>query len=252
MARWKLTIEYDGTDFVGWQRQANGLAVQQAVEEAIFAFCAEQCVLHAAGRTDAGVHAFGQVAHVDIVKQTDANTIRNALNFYLRMHRVSILSVEAVGADFHARFSAIQRAYLYRILDRRPPPAIDRGRVWWIAMPLDVEAMNAAAQLLPGQRDFSTFRAADCQADGPVKTLDVLTAMRVGEEIHVRARARSFLYHQVRNMVGSLKFVGEGKWSLDEFKRARDAADRTQGGPTAPPEGLYLTDVVYPPLSRLA
>jgi tRNA pseudouridine38-40 synthase len=246
MARWKLIIEYDGTDFVGWQRQANGLAVQQAIEEAIFAFCGEQCVLHAAGRTDAGVHAFGQVAHVDIVKQTDANTIRNALNFYLRMHRVSILSVEAVSDGFHARFSAIQRAYLYRILDRRPPPALEKGRVWWIATPLDVEAMNAAAQLLPGQRDFSTFRAADCQADGPVKTLDVLTAMRVGEEIQVRARARSFLYHQVRNMVGSLKMVGEGKWSLDEFKRARDAADRTQGGPTAPPEGLYLTDVVYP------
>jgi tRNA pseudouridine38-40 synthase len=246
MARWKLIIEYDGTDFVGWQRQANGLAVQQAIEEAIFAFCGEQCVLHAAGRTDAGVHAFGQVAHVDIVKQTDANTIRNALNFYLRVHRVSILSVEAVRDGFHARFSAIQRAYLYRILDRRPPPALEKGRVWWIATPLDVEAMNAAAQLLPGQRDFSTFRAADCQADGPVKTLDVLTAMRVGEEIQVRARARSFLYHQVRNMVGSLKMVGEGKWSLDEFKRARDAADRTQGGPTAPPEGLYLTDVVYP------
>ena len=246
MARWKITIEYDGTDFVGWQRQLNGMSVQQAIEEAIAAFCGEQTVLHAAGRTDSGVHAFGQVAHVDIAKETDANTIRNALNFHLRLQRVSILAVEGVSDDFHARFSAVQRAYLYRILDRRPPPAIDRGRVWWIAMPLDVEAMNAAAALLPGKRDFSTFRAANCQADGPVKTLDVLTAQRVGAEIHVRARARSFLYHQVRNMVGSLKFVGEGKWSLDEFKRARDAADRTQGGPTAPPEGLYLTDVVYP------
>lgn len=246
MARWKLTIEYDGTDFVGWQRQANGLAVQQAIEEAIFAFCGEQCVLHAAGRTDAGVHAFGQVAHVDIAKDTDANVIRNALNFHLRFHRISILTVEGVSDNFHARFSAIQRAYFYRILDRRPPPAIDKGRVWWIALPLDVAAMHAAAQLLPGKRDFSTFRAANCQAEGPVKTLDVLTAERVGEEIHVRARARSFLYHQVRNMVGSLKMVGEGKWSLDDFIRARDAADRTLGGPTAPPEGLYLTDVVYP------
>ena len=246
MARWKLTIEYDGTDFVGWQRQANGLAVQQAIEEAIFGFCGEPAVIHAAGRTDAGVHAFGQVAHVNIARDTDANTIRNALNFYLRLQRVSILSVEAVAPDFHARFSAIQRAYLYRILDRRPPPAIDKGRVWWIAMPLDVDAMSAAAQLLPGKRDFSTFRAADCQADGPVKTLDVLTAERIGAEIHVRARARSFLYHQVRNMVGSLKMVGEGKWTLDDFIRARDAADRTLGGPTAPPEGLYLTDVVYP------
>jgi tRNA pseudouridine38-40 synthase len=245
MGRWKLTLEYDGTAFVGWQRQANGLAVQQVVEEAVSGFCGEQAVLHAAGRTDSGVHAFGQVAHVDIVKPTDANTIRNALNFYLRMHRVSILSVEAVSDDFHARFSAVQRAYLYRILDRRPPPALEQNRVWWISYPLDVGAMNAAAQLLPGKRDFSTFRAADCQADSPVKTLDELTVMRTGEEIHVRARARSFLYHQVRNMVGSLKLVGEGKWTLDDFATARDAADRTKGGPTAPPEGLYLTDVVY-------
>jgi tRNA pseudouridine38-40 synthase len=246
MARWKLTIEYDGTDFVGWQRQINGLAVQQVVEDAIFAFCGERSVIHVAGRTDAGVHAFGQVAHVDIVKQTYANTIRNALNFHLRLQRVSILSVAAVADDFHARFSALQRAYLYRILDRRPPPALAQGRVWWIATPLDADAMHAAAQLLPGKRDFSTFRAANCQADGPVKTLDVLTAERVGDEIHVRARARSFLYHQVRNMVGSLKLVGEGKWSLDDFRAARDAADRTKGGPTAPPAGLYLTEIVYP------
>lgn len=246
MARWKLTIEYDGGGFVGWQRQINGLAVQQVVEEAIEKFCGEAAQVFVAGRTDAGVHALAQVVHVDIAKDASADKIQGAVNFHLGEHRVSILRVEAVDADFHARFSAVQRAYLYRILDRRPPPALDRGHVWWVSHPLDVDAMHAAAQLLPGKRDFSTFRAANCQADSPVKTLDELTAMRVGAEIHVRARARSFLYHQVRNMVGSLKLVGEGKWSLDDFAAARDAADRTKGGPTAPPDGLYLTEVVYP------
>lgn len=246
MARWKLTIEYDGTGLVGWQRQANGLGVQHVIEDAIFAFCGERTNVFAAGRTDAGVHALGQVAHVDIAKSADANTIRNAVNFYLNNHRLSILAVEAVDENFHARFSATQRAYLYRILDRRPPAALLRGYVWWISYPLDVEAMNEAASLLPGKRDFSTFRAANCQADGPVKTLDVLTAARVGDEIHVRARARSFLYHQVRNMVGTLKLVGEGKWTKDDVAQALAACDRTKGGPTAPPEGLYLTDVVYP------
>jgi len=246
MARWKLTLEYDGTGFVGWQRQTNGLGVQQVVEEAITKFCGEQAPVFVAGRTDAGVHALGQVCHVDIAKDTTPDKIQGAVNFHLGEHRVSILSVEPVAADFHARFSAIQRAYLYRILDRRPPPALAQGHVWWVSYPLDVAAMNAAAQLLPGRRDFSTFRAANCQSDGPVKTLDELTATRVGEEIHVRARARSFLYHQVRNMVGTLKLVGEGKWTLDDFAAARDAADRTKGGPTAPPDGLYLTEVVYP------
>jgi tRNA pseudouridine38-40 synthase len=246
MARWKLIIEYDGRGFVGWQRQTNGLAVQQVVEEAIQKFCGEPAQIFVAGRTDAGVHALGQVAHVDLAKETTPDKIQGAVNFHLGENRISILKVEPVAEDFHARFSAVQRGYLYRILDRRPPPAIEQGHVWWVSYPLDVGAMNAAAALLPGKRDFSTFRAANCQADGPVKTLDTLTAMRVGEEIHVRARARSFLYHQVRNMVGSLKLVGEGKWSLDDFAAARDAADRTKGGPTAPAEGLFLTDVVYP------
>ena len=246
MARWKLTLEYHGGAFVGWQRQANGVSVQEVVENAIFAFAAERVTTHVAGRTDAGVHALGQVAHVDLMKATDADTVRDAINFHLRDHRVKVLQAEEAAPDFHARFSAVQRAYLYRILDRRPSPALDQGRVWWVSRPLDVGAMAEAAALLPGKRDFSTFRAAHCQADSPVKTLDVLTVERAGPEIHVRARARSVLYHQVRNMVGSLKLVGEGKWSVAEFARARDAADRTQGGPTAPPEGLYLTDVVYP------
>lgn len=246
MARWKLTIEYDGAAFVGWQRQINGIGVQQVVEEAVFKFCGETAQVLVAGRTDAGVHALGQVAHVDIAKETTPDKIQGAVNFHLGENRISILKVERVADDFHARFSAVQRAYLYRILDRRPPPAIEQGHVWWVSHPLDVAAMNAAAALLPGKRDFSTFRAANCQSDSPVKTLDELTAVRVGEEIHVRARARSFLYHQVRNMVGSLKLVGEGKWNLEGFAAARDAADRTKGGPTAPPDGLYLTDVVYP------
>jgi tRNA pseudouridine38-40 synthase len=246
MARWKLTIEYDGAAFVGWQRQINGLAVQQVVEEAIQKFCGAPAQVFVAGRTDAGVHALGQVAHVDIAKETTPDKIQGAVNFHLGENRISILKVEAARDDFHARFSAVQRAYLYRILDRRPPPAVEHGHVWWVSHPLDAEAMNRAAALLPGKRDFSTFRAANCQSDGPVKTLDELTATRIGGEIHVRARARSFLYHQVRNMVGTLKLVGEGKWSLDDFTAARDAADRTKGGPTAPPDGLYLTDVVYP------
>lgn len=246
MARWKLTLEYDGGAFVGWQRQTNGVSVQEVLEDAIFAFCGARVTTHAAGRTDSGVHALGQVAHVDLAKASDADTVRDAINFHLREHRVKVLVAEAVGEDFHARFSALQRAYLYRILDRRPAPALETGRVWWVSRALDVAAMEGAAAQLPGRRDFSTFRAANCQADSPIKTLDVLTVARVGAEIHVRARARSFLYHQVRNMVGSLKLVGEGKWSLADFTRARDAADRTQGGPTAPPEGLYLTDVVYP------
>jgi tRNA pseudouridine38-40 synthase len=246
MARWKLILEYDGGGFVGWQRQTNGVSVQEVVEEAIFAFCGERAVVHAAGRTDSGVHALGQVAHFDLAKPSDADTVRDAINFHIGEHRVKVLGAQEVDDQFHARFSAIQRGYLYRILDRRPPPALDKGRVWWVPRPLDVPAMAEAAALLPGKRDFSTFRAANCQADSPVKTLDVLTVERVGGEIHVRARARSFLYHQVRNMVGTVKLVGEAKWTAADVARARDAADRTQGGPTAPPEGLYLTDVVYP------
>jgi tRNA pseudouridine38-40 synthase len=245
MTRYKLTVEYDGAPFVGWQRQDNGASVQQALEDAVTGFCGETVLVEGAGRTDAGVHALGQVAHVDIEKETDAGTVRDALNYHLRGVPVSVLGAEAVDDDFHARFSAKERSYLYRILDRRPPPAVDQGRVWWVPVDLDAEAMHAAAQCLIGYHDFSTFRAAQCQADSPVKTLDDLRVTRAGDEIHIRARARSFLHHQVRNFAGTLRLVGEAKWSADDVAAALAAKDRTRGGPTAPPEGLYLVSVAY-------
>lgn len=245
MTRYKLTVEYDGAPFVGWQRQDNGASVQQALEDAVTGFCGETVLVEGAGRTDAGVHALGQVAHVDIEKETDAGTVRDALNYHLRGVPVSVLGAEAVDDDFHARFSAKERSYLYRILDRRPPPAVDQGRVWWVPVDLDAEAMHAAAQCLIGYHDFSTFRAAQCQADSPVKTLDDLRVTRAGDEIHIRARARSFLHHQVRNFAGTLRLVGKAKWSADDVAAALAAKDRTRGGPTAPPEGLYLVSVAY-------
>jgi len=245
MTRYKLTVEYDGAPFVGWQRQDNGASVQQALEDAVTGFCGETVLVEGAGRTDAGVHALGQVAHVDIEKETDAGTVRDALNYHLRGVPVSVLGAESVDDDFHARFSAKERSYLYRILDRRPPPAVDQGRVWWVPVDLDAEAMHAAAQCLIGYHDFSTFRAAQCQADSPVKTLDDLRVTRAGDEIHIRARARSFLHHQVRNFAGTLRLVGEAKWSADDVAAALAAKDRTRGGPTAPPEGLYLVSVAY-------
>ena len=245
MTRYKLTVEYDAAPFVGWHRQDNGASVQQALEDAVTGFCGETVLVEGAGRTDAGVHALGQVAHVDIEKETDAGTVRDALNYHLRGVPVSVLGAEAVDDDFHARFSAKERSYLYRILDRRPPPAVDQGRVWWVPVDLDAEAMHAAAQCLIGYHDFSTFRAAQCQADSPVKTLDDLRVTRAGDEIHIRARARSFLHHQVRNFAGTLRLVGEAKWSADDVAAALAAKDRTRGGPTAPPEGLYLVSVAY-------
>ena len=245
MTRYKLTVEYDGAPFVGWQRQDNGASVQQALEDAVTGFCGETVLVEGAGRTDAGAHALGQVAHVDIEKETDAGTVRDALNYHLRGVPVSVLGAEAVDDDFHARFSAKERSYLYRILDRRPPPAVDQGRVWWVPVDLDAEAMHAAAQCLIGCHDFSTFRAAQCQADSPVKTLDDLRVTRAGDEIHIRARARSFLHHQVRNFAGTLRLVGEAKWSADDVAAALAAKDRTRGGPPAPPEGLYLVSVAY-------
>lgn len=245
MNRFKLTIEYDGGPFVGWQRQDNGFSVQQAIEEAVEKFCGQRAVLQVAGRTDAGVHALGQVAHVDLSGTHDADTVRDAVNFHVKPHPISILAAEAVSEDFHARFSATQRAYRYRIVNRRAPLTLERGKAWWVPVPLDAGAMNEAAHLLPGKYDFSTFRAANCQADSPVKTLDLLEVRREDEAIVIDARARSFLYHQVRNMVGSLKLVGEGKWSPADLAAARDAADRTKGGPTAPADGLYLVEVVY-------
>ncbi|MCW8836337.1 MAG: tRNA pseudouridine(38-40) synthase TruA [Rhodospirillales bacterium] len=248
MARFKLTIEYDGTDFVGWQRQDNGLGVQQVVEEAVKGFCGETVTVHVAGRTDAGVHALGQVAHFDLGRDAAPDTVRDALNFHMKAWPVSIIAAEEVpGGDdgFHARFTARERAYLYRITNRRAPLALNRNRTWWVPFPLDADAMDKAAKVLIGRHDFTSFRAAQCQAESPVKTLDVLDVERSGEELHVRARARSFLHHQVRNLVGTLKLVGEGKWTADDVRRALDARDRSAAGPTAPAAGLYLVEVLY-------
>ena len=246
MTRWKLTIEYDGNPFVGWQHQKNGLSVQEALERAVLGFCGETVRVHGAGRTDAGVHALGQVAHVDIERRTRPQTVRDALNAHLRPLPVAVLAAEPAPDNFHARLSARERAHLYRIVNRRAPLALMRGRAWQVQKPLDEMAMHAAAQVLVGRHDFTSFRASLCQARSPVKTLDQLSVVRDGDEIRVSARARSFLHHQVRNMVGTLKLVGEGKWTRDDVATALDARDRAAGGPTAPADGLYLVEVVYP------
>lgn len=245
MPRYKLLIEYDGTPFVGWQRQENGPSVQAALEDAVCAFCGERVVVHGAGRTDAGVHALGQVAHVHLERQASAKTVRDALNFHLRPAPVAVLTAKPVDQGFHARFSAIQRHYVYRILDRPAPPALARNRVWWIPVPLDARAMEKAGAMLIGRHDLSTFRAALCQAASPVKTIDHLAVERDGETIRIDVRARSFLHHQVRNIAGSLALVGRGKWSEVDFADAFAARDRRRGGPTAPASGLYLVAVRY-------
>ncbi|MEQ8602347.1 MAG: tRNA pseudouridine(38-40) synthase TruA [Marivibrio sp.] len=245
MTRWKLTVEYDGGPFVGWQRQETGPSVQQALEEAVTAFTQERAVVQGAGRTDSGVHALGQVAHVDIEKPVDADTVRDAINHHLGRQPVAVLRAEAVDADFHARFSAVGRAYLYRILNRRAPPTLAKGRVWWVGRRLDEGAMQAAADRLIGRHDFTSFRAAECQADSPVKTLDRLDVRRNGETIELIVEARSFLHHQVRNFAGTLKRVGEGAWTPEDVSRILDACERAQAGPTAPAAGLYLTRVAY-------
>jgi tRNA pseudouridine38-40 synthase len=245
MARFKLTLEYDGTPFVGWQRQDSGPSVQASLEAALQKFCGETVTCYAAGRTDAGVHALGQVVHVDLTKDWPPDTVRNALNYHLQPDPVTILAAARAADDFHARLTATGRAYLYRILNRPAPPAVDRNRVWHVPHALNVDAMHAAAQELIGHHDFTTFRASFCQAKSPMKTLDRLDVSRAGEEIQVQAAARSFLHHQVRNMVGTLKLVGEGKWSPRDVAAALAARDRTKGGPTAPPDGLYLVRVTY-------
>jgi tRNA pseudouridine38-40 synthase len=246
MARFKLTIEYDGTPFSGWQRQADRISVQQALEEAIERFSGETVTTQAAGRTDAGVHALGQVAHFDLSKDWDPFRVREALNYHLRPHPVAVIECEAVGPEFEARFSAVARHYEYRILNRRAPPAVERNQVWHVPMPLDARAMHAAAQLILGTHDFTTFRSSECQAKSPIRTLDVFTVEGDGEVIAITASARSFLHHQVRSMVGSLKLVGEGKWSPADFRAALDARDRRRCGAMAPSAGLYLTGVDYP------
>lgn len=245
MPRYRLTIEYDGTGFVGWQRQANGLSVQEALETAFRRFCGETLTVHGAGRTDAGVHALAQVAHVDLAREADPEIIRSAVNHHLRPHRISILLVEPAPPGFNARLSATGRVYRYRILNRRAPPALERGRVWQVAPPLDAAAMQRGARHLVGHHDFTTFRDSLCQAKSPVKTLDALGVSRTGEEIQIEARARSFLHHQVRNMVGTLKLVGLGRWQPEDVARALAARDRRAGGPTAPAEGLALMSVRY-------
>jgi tRNA pseudouridine38-40 synthase len=245
MPRYKLLIEYDGTPFVGWQVQENGLSVQAVVTAALQAFSGETVTVRGAGRTDAGVHALGQVAHVDLLKDHDADTVRDALNAHLRPHPIGVLQVEPVPTSFDARFSATKRQYRYRIINRRADLTLDRGRAWRIPRPLDIEAMHAAAQHLVGKHDFTTFRAAECQARSPVKTLDILDVTRSGEEVQVIAAARSFLHNQVRSMVGSLAWVGEGRWNADDLAAALAARDRSACGPVAPPEGLYLVRVEY-------
>ena len=245
MPRYKLTIEYDGRGFVGWQRQENGPSVQQALERAVARFCGASVNIFAAGRTDAGVHALGQVAHFDIDRSARPETVRNALNFHLKPEPVAVLKAERVQSDFHARFSARERVYLYRITNRRAPLALERGRTWWVPTPLDIPAMADAARVLVGRHDFTSFRASICQAASPVKTLDAVTVFGDGEEIRIEVRARSFLHHQVRNIVGTLRRVGEGKWTAADVAAVLAARDRTKAGPTAPAEGLYLVSVTY-------
>jgi len=245
MPRYKLLIEYDGAPFAGWQIQAGQPTVQGVLAAAVEAFCGEKVSVSGAGRTDAGVHALGQVAHVDLGKDWDSDTVRDALTAQLRPHPVAVLAAERVADDFDARFSARARHYLYRIVNRRADLALDRGRAWRVPRPLDAAAMHRAAQGLIGKHDFTTFRAAECQAKSPVKTLDRLEVERGGEEIRVFASARSFLHHQVRSMVGSLALVGEGRWSAEDLAAALAARDRSACGPIAPPDGLYLVRVDY-------
>lgn len=245
MPRYRITIEYDGTPFAGWQIQDNGPSVQARLRDAIQSFCGETVVPGGAGRTDAGVHALGQVAHFDLEKDWPADTVRDALNAHLRPDPISVLDCSVVDGDFDARFSATGREYLYRICDRRAPLALDRNRAWQVPRKLDADAVHAAAQVLVGKHDFTTFRAAQCQAKSPVKTLESLEVSRVGAEVHITARARSFLHNQVRSLAGALKLVGEGKWSAGDLERALKAKDRAACAPVAPPHGLYLVKVAY-------
>lgn len=245
MPRYRITIEYDGTPFAGWQSQPGSTGVQDAVTEAIARFSGEQPVIRAAGRTDAGVHALGQVAHFELNKSWEAFRVREAMNYHLKPAPVAVLECAEVDETFDARFSATARHYLYRILTRRAPPVLDRNRVWALRTPLDADAMHHAAGYLVGHNDFTTFRAAACQAKSPMRTLDRLDVSRIGAEIHVQASARSFLHNQVRSMVGTLKLVGEGKWHPRDVQRALEAKDRAACGPVAPASGLYLVKVDY-------
>jgi tRNA pseudouridine38-40 synthase len=245
MPRYKLTIEYDGAPFAGWQVQDKAPSVQGALEAAVKSMTGETVRVHGAGRTDAGVHALGQVAHLDLAKDFRADKLRDGLNAHLRPNPVGVLAAEIVGEDFEARFSAKKRHYVYRIVNRRADLALDLGRAWRVPKKLDVAAMHEAAQRLVGKHDFTTFRAVECQAKSPVRTLDVLDVRKSGDEIRVSATARSFLHNQVRSMVGSLVWVGEGRWSADDLANALAARNRAACGVVAPPEGLYLVRVDY-------
>ncbi|HTU10932.1 MAG TPA: tRNA pseudouridine(38-40) synthase TruA [Allosphingosinicella sp.] len=246
MTRFRLTVEFDGRPFMGWQRQAHGPSVQQAIEAAIEAITHEQVTLHAAGRTDAGVHALAMTAHVDIARPIDPHRLADGTNTKLRPLPVAILAVREVEDDFHARFSCIGRHYVYRIANRRAPLALEAGRAWRVPVVLHADAMNDAAQVLTGRHDFTTFRSAHCQAESPVKTLDRITVRRFGERIEIEVAARSFLHHQVRSMVGCLELVGRGKWTKADLKAALEAKDRAALGFNAPPDGLYFAGALYP------
>ena len=245
MTRFRLTIEYDGHPFMGWQRQAHGPSVQQTIEEAALAVTSEATAVYAAGRTDAGVHALAMVAHLDLVKPIAPFRLMEALNARLRPAPVAILACEVVPDDWHARFCCTGRIYLYRIANRRAPLTLDLGRAWRIAKPLDAEVMHEAARQLVGRHDFTTFRSVHCQAESPVKTLDRLAVSRDGEEVRILAEARSFLHHQVRSMAGCLALVGQGQWSAADLRRALEARDRGALGLNAPPDGLYFTAARY-------
>lgn len=247
MTRWRLTIEYEGTNLVGWQRQDNGPSVQAALESAVEAFCGEAVEVVGAGRTDAGVHALGQVAHVEIARAATPKSVRDALNFHLKPEPIAVLDAQEAPADFHARFDAVQRRYRYRIVNRRAPLTLERERAWWVPRILDEEAMAEAAARLVGHHDFSSFRASQCQASSPVKTLDRFEVRRRGNAIVLSVAARSFLHHQVRNMAGTLCLVGEGRMRPEAIDRILEARDRSAAGPTAPAQGLYLVGVDYPP-----
>jgi len=246
VTRWRLTIEFDGGPFMGWQRQDHGPSVQQTLEQAIHRMTGELATVHGAGRTDAGVHALAMTAHVDITKNVTEHRLREGLNALVRPQPVSVLAAEHAPEDWHARFSCIERRYLYRILNRRAPAALDAGRVWHVAVPLDVEAMQEGAAHLVGYHDFTTFRSVHCQSESPVKTLDRLDVSRIGEEIRIEAAARSFLHHQVRSMVGCLALVGRGQWRPEDIRKALEAHDRAELGLNAPPHGLYFVSATYP------
>lgn len=245
MPRYKLTIEYDGAPFCGWQYQDNGPSVQGAIEAAVKAMTGDDVRVNGAGRTDAGVHALGQVAHIDLAKAYKADRVRDALNAHLRPHPIGVLSAEIVPDTFDARFSATKRYYVYRIANRRANLALNIGHAWRVARPLDVAAMHEAAQVLVGKHDFTTFRDTECQAKSPDKTLDALDVTRDGDDVAITTSARSFLHSQVRSMVGSLVWVGHGRWNAADLRRALEARDRTACGPVAPPDGLYLVRVAY-------